>query len=71
MSRPKRTSGATAREASIKAWTMGNDVPRCLAVLSSETTRSYAIILLCICSVILREALVYYSQSQQDEKGIL
>ena len=71
MSKPKRTSGATAREASIKAWTMGNDVPRCLAVFSSETTRSYAIILLCICSVILGEALAYYSQSRRDEKSIV
>lgn len=35
----------------MRAWTMGNDVPCSLEAFSCETTRSYAIILFCICKL--------------------
>ena len=42
------TSEATASDASMRECTMGKDVPLSLATFSSVTTRSYAIIFVCM-----------------------
>ena len=48
---------------------IGHEVPRNLAAFSSPTTRSYAIILLCICSVRLGPVLA--CQPEISEREIL
>lgn len=45
----ERTSEATASDASMREWTIGKDVPLSLATFNSVTTRSYAIIFVCMC----------------------
>jgi hypothetical protein len=64
--RGQLTSDATESEAVMRECTMGYDVPRSLATFRSEMTRSYAIILLCICNVKLGETFVLMTQSAKE-----
>jgi hypothetical protein len=47
-------------DVSIRACTIGYEAPLSLAAFKSEMTRSYAIILLCICRVRLGVVLAYH-----------